>query len=80
MSSLILDSAGNLEAQANVKWKENVIFNFMENGNGSYPQDPMAFNPEGNIYGPTSGGGPSVEGLVFSTYGEINAVPIEPQQ
>ena len=47
-------------------WVETILYSFTGGADGGYPQfGDLVFDPAGNIYGTTYGGGSSREGVVF---------------
>jgi len=46
-------------------WTEKVLHNFNTNANGYRPNSPLVFDPAGNLYGTTGGGGAYGSGTVF---------------
>jgi uncharacterized repeat protein (TIGR03803 family) len=53
-------------------WTESTLFSFTGNTSGTNPVTNLVIDQEGNLYGTTVNGGPSVEGLVFKLTPEGN--------
>jgi uncharacterized repeat protein (TIGR03803 family) len=54
-----------LTPSANETWTESTLFSFSDNATGFNPITNLVIDEEGNLYGTTVNGGPSLEGLVF---------------
>lgn len=61
-----------LTPNANGTWTENTLFSFSDNSTGFNPVTNLVIDDEGNLYGTTVNGGPSLEGLVFKLTPEGN--------
>jgi hypothetical protein len=46
-------------------WTETVLYNFMEQGDGAYPDAPLTIDANGNLFGTTFGGGTNFYSVVF---------------
>jgi len=46
-------------------WTESVLWNFSEGSDGAFPISGVIFDSAGNLYGTTTGGGPSYVGTVY---------------
>ena len=54
-----------LTPNTNGTWTESTLFSFTGNTTGTNPVTNLVIDQEGNLYGTTVNGGPSLEGLVF---------------
>jgi uncharacterized repeat protein (TIGR03803 family) len=54
-----------LSPNANGTWAESTLFSFKDNATGFNPITNLVIDDDGNLYGTTINGGPSLEGLVF---------------
>jgi uncharacterized repeat protein (TIGR03803 family) len=54
-----------LTPNANGTWTESTLFSFSDNATGFNPVTNLVIDDDGNLYGTTVNGGPSLEGLVF---------------
>ncbi|HSY64693.1 MAG TPA: choice-of-anchor tandem repeat GloVer-containing protein [Terriglobales bacterium] len=61
-----------LTPNANGTWTESTLFSFSDNSTGFNPVTNLVVDDEGNLYGTTVNGGPSLEGLVFKLTPEGN--------
>jgi uncharacterized repeat protein (TIGR03803 family) len=46
-------------------WTEHVLYSFLNGNDGSFPHGSLVFDPQGNLYGTTYGGGSSFCGVIF---------------
>ena len=46
-------------------WTENILYNFMDNQDGGFPESPLTIDGSGNLYGTTLGGGSNFRGVAF---------------
>jgi uncharacterized repeat protein (TIGR03803 family) len=61
-----------LTPNANGTWTESTLFSFSDNSTGFNPVTNLVIDDEGNLYGTTVNGGPSLQGLVFKLTPEGN--------
>jgi uncharacterized repeat protein (TIGR03803 family) len=61
-----------LTPNANGTWTESTLFSFTGSTTGTNPVTNLVIDQEGNLYGTTVNGGPSLEGLVFKLTPEGN--------
>jgi uncharacterized repeat protein (TIGR03803 family) len=61
-----------LTPNTNGTWTESTLFSFTGSTTGTNPVTNLVIDQEGNLYGTTVNGGPSLEGLVFKLTPEGN--------
>jgi uncharacterized repeat protein (TIGR03803 family) len=56
------------------KWKEKILYHFQSEKQGLYPEAGIVFDPAGNIYGTTVGGGAFNAGTIFELVAPIGTI------
>lgn len=64
LGSVVL-AAGLAVGAAQAAVKEKVLYSFHPGGDAQYPMAALTFDPQGNLFGTSSGGGESGNGAIF---------------